>query len=237
MAEQSVVGRVVSLFRYPVKSMSAQVLDEVDVSWQGLAGDRRWAFVQDGLVRSGFPWLTVRELPVMCTYLPSFVDPLRPDKSPVMVRTPAGDDFNVTDPLLAAELGPGVRVIKHDRGVFDTFPLSLISTRTVGDLGTLVEAPLDPLRFRPNLLVEPVDDTPFPEDAWVGSVLRIGELRMRVDKRDQRCIMVNVDPKTTARDPAVLRAIGRERQACLGVYGSTVTPGRVAVGDVVSLES
>jgi uncharacterized protein YcbX len=236
MAEQT-VGRVVSLFRYPVKSMSAQVLDEVDVSWQGLAGDRRWAFVQDGLARSGFPWLTVRELPVMCTYRPSFVDPLRPDKSPVMVRTPAGEDFDVTDPLLAAELGPGVRVIKHDRGVFDTFPLSLISTRTVGDLGAIVEASLDPLRFRPNLLVEPFDDTPFPEDAWVGSVLRIGELRMRVDKRDQRCIMVNVDPKTTERDPAVLRAIGRERQACLGVYGTTVTPARVAVGDVVSLES
>jgi uncharacterized protein YcbX len=237
MANQTVVGRVVSLFRYPVKSMAAQVLDEVDVSWQGLAGDRRWAFVQGSLVRSGFPWLTVRELPVMCTYRPSFVDPLRPDKSPVMVRTPSGVDLDVVDPALAAELGPGVRVIKHDRGVFDTFPLSLISTRTVGDLGAMVEAPLAPLRFRPNLLVEPIDDMPFPEDSWVGSVLRIGDLRMRVDKRDQRCIMVNVDPTTTERDPRILRAIGRERQACLGVYGSTVTPGRVAVGDVVSIES
>jgi uncharacterized protein YcbX len=237
MANQTVVGRVVSLFRYPVKSMAVQALDEVDVSWQGLAGDRRWAFVQDSLVRSGFPWLTVRELPVMCTYRPSFVDPLRPDKSPVIVRTPSGVDLDVVDPELAAELGPGVRVIKHDRGVFDTFPLSLISTRTVGDLGAIVEAPLAPLRFRPNLLVEPIDDMPFPEDSWVGSVLRIGDLRMRVDKRDQRCIMVNVDPTTTERDPRILRAIGRERQACLGVYGSTVTPGRVGVGDVVSIES
>jgi uncharacterized protein YcbX len=216
--------------------MAAQVLDEVGVSWQGFAGDRRWAFVQDSLVRSGFPWLTVRERPVMCTYRPSFVDPLRPDKSAVMVRTPSGDDLDVVDPLLAAELGPGVRVIKHDRGVFDTFPLSLISTRTVGDLGAIVSAPLDPLRFRPNFVVEPIDDTPFPEDSWVGSVLRIGEVRMRVDKRDQRCIMVNVDPTTIERDPRILRTIGRERQACLGVYGSTVTPGRVAVGDVVSLE-
>jgi hypothetical protein len=48
--------------------------------------------------------------------------------------------------------------------------------------------------------------------------------------------MVNVDPATTLRDPAVLRAIARERQACLGVYGSTVQPGRVAVGDPVFLE-
>ena len=83
-AKNDVVGRVVSLFRYPVKSMGAQVLDEVDVSWQGLVGDRRWAFIQGGHERSDFPWLTVRELPLMWTYQPSFMDPLRPDKSPTV---------------------------------------------------------------------------------------------------------------------------------------------------------
>lgn len=236
MTEHREVARVVSLFRYPVKSMAAQVLDEVDVSWHGFAGDRRWAFTQAGHERSGFPWLTVRELPVMWRYRPSFVDPLRPDKSPTVVRTPTGEDLDVVDPALAAELGAGVRVIKTDRGFFDGFPLSLISTRTVADLGATVGVSLNPLRFRPNLLVEPIDDMPFPEEAWVGSVLRIGDLRMRVDQRDQRCIMVNVDPQTTERNAAVLRAIGRDRQACLGVYGSTVAPGRVTIGDVVSIE-
>ena len=49
-------------------------------------------------------------------------------------------------------------------------------------------------------------------------------------------MIVNVDPVTTERDPAVLRALARERQSCAGVYGSTVEPGRVAVGDPVSLE-
>jgi hypothetical protein len=236
MVNQTVVGHLVSLFRYPVKSMGAQVLDEVDVSFEGLAGDRRWAFIQDGHERSGFPWLTIRELPAMWTYRPSFVDPLRPDKSTTMVHTPTGAEFDVVDPALAAELGPGVRVIKQERGIFDAFPLSLISTRTVADLGATVGANLESLRFRPNLVVEPTGDTPFPEDAWLGSVLRIGDMRMRVDKRDQRCIMINVDPKTTTRNPAVLRALSGDRQACLGVYGSTVTPGRAAVGDVVSIE-
>jgi uncharacterized protein len=61
-------------------------------------------------------------------------------------------------------------------------------------------------------------------------------MRMRVDQRDERCVVVNVDPVTTERDPAVLRAIADERQACLGVYGSTVQPGRVAVGDAVLLD-
>ncbi len=35
------VGRVVALWRYPVKSMAAEALNEVEVSWNGLVGDRR----------------------------------------------------------------------------------------------------------------------------------------------------------------------------------------------------
>ena len=68
-------------------------------------------------------------------------------------------------------------------------------------------------------------------------MLRIGGMRMRVDKRDKRCVMVNIDPVTARRDPAILRAIARERQVCLGVYGSTVEPGRVAVGDPVMIDA
>ena len=64
------IGRVAGLWRYPVKSMAAEALDEVLVSWHGLAGDRRWAFVRPGIPRSGFPWLTIRELPEMSHYRP-----------------------------------------------------------------------------------------------------------------------------------------------------------------------
>ena len=66
----TVVGRVAALWRYPVKSMSAEELGCAEVSWQGLAGDRRWAFIRAGQVRSGFPWLTMRELPDMAHYRP-----------------------------------------------------------------------------------------------------------------------------------------------------------------------
>ena len=59
---------------------------------------------------------------------------------------------------------------------------------------------------------------------------------LRADRRDPRCVVVNVDPETTQRDPAVLRAIARQRDACLGVYGATVQPGRITVGDAVVLE-
>lgn len=230
-----VVGHVAALWRYPVKSMAAEPLDDIEISWHGLAGDRRWAFIRDGQVRSGFPWLTIRELPQLVHYRPRFAEPDRPNASRTLVRTPSGGEFDVADPLLAAELGPGVRVIKQDRGIFDTMPLSLLTVQTVAGLGQLVGADLAVTRFRPNILVDAYGRD-FPEDAWVGRVLRVGGLRMRVDARDKRCVVITVDPVTLRRNPAILAAIARERDTRLGVYGSTVEPGRVAVGDPVQLE-
>jgi uncharacterized protein len=265
------VGRVAALWRYPVKSMAPEALERVEVAWQGIAGDRRWAFVRAGQERNGFPWLTIREQPALARYQPWLVDPARPDATAVRVRTPAGIELDVDDPALAAELGrisaasepaaaetertpgssgsaqrvgrrnqiiEGVRVMKLDRGAFDTLPLSLISCQTLAGLGALVGHTLAVQRFRPNLLIDALDGAAYPEDAWVGATIRIGaaQMRMRIDKRDQRCVVVNVDPATGERDPEILRTIGRERQSCLGVYGSVVIPGAIAVGDRVTLE-
>lgn len=234
----SPAGRVVGLWRYPVKSMAAEALAEVDVSWHGLAGDRRWAFIRSDAPRSGFPWFTLRQRADLNHYRPSFVEPERPDKSPTVVRTPSGAVLEVTDQALAAELDPaGIRAIKQDRGIFDTFPLSLVTTQTLSALGEMVGDRLDVSRFRPNLLVEATDDAPFQEDHWVGRVLQIGGLRMRIDQRDGRCVVITIDPATTVRTPEILRTVARERQGCLGVYGSTVAPGRVSIGDPVVVES
>lgn len=230
------VGTLVGLWRYPVKSMAAEPLAEAEVGWHGLAGDRRWAFIRPGAERSGFPWLTLRERETMRRFTPVFADPGRPNSSTTSVRTPAGEELDVTSAELAARLGNGVRVIKQDRGVFDTLPVSLISTRTIADVERLTGRQLEAQRFRPNLLVEAVGDGAFPEEAWLGATLRIGTMRMRVDARDKRCVIVTMDPAGGARDPAILRELASRREGCAGVYGTTVAPGRVAVGDAVVLE-
>ena len=229
------IGRVARLYRYPVKSMSGESLDSVHVGWNGLAGDRRWAFVRGGLVRSGFPWLTIRECPEMWHYQPRFADESDPEKSTMLVRTPDGEELEVIDPALAKRLGHDSYVIKQGRGVFDDMPLSLITAQTIAALGSTVGITMEPRRFRPNLVIESHDGGDAPENDWIGEVLRLGEMEMRIDQRDKRCVMINVDPETTAKNHEVLRTVARERDSCLGVYGSTVKPGRVAIGDTVSI--
>lgn len=224
----SEVGRVAAIWRYPVKSMRGESLQEAEVYWHGIRGDRRFAFVRPGLERSDFPWLTIRENPAMWGYVPRLLHPERPDKSDAVVATPGGHELRVEDPALAGELGDGIRLIKQNRGVFDTAPLSLMGSRTVEAMGGW-----DARRFRPNLVIEA--GAPFAEEGWVGRVLAIGGMQMRVDRRDERCVMVDVNPDSGERDVPILKRLGREREACLGVYGTTVAPGSVRVGDPVSL--
>jgi uncharacterized protein YcbX len=211
--------------------MAAEPLRSVNVSWHGLAGDRRWAFVRPGMERSGFPWLTIREVPQLWQYQPRFTDSRNVETSEVVVETPAGREFEVADPAFAGGFGDGVRVMKQYSGVFDTFPLSLLTIQSVEQISASAGLPLTPARFRPNILIDAADDGAFPEDSWTGSVLRIGGLRLRVDQRDKRCVMVNIDPAALTSDTRVLRTIARERDARFGVYGAVVQPCNIAVGD------
>jgi len=230
------VGTVHELRRYPVKSMAAESLQSTTASWHGFAGDRRWAFIRPGSERSGFPWFTIREKPDMWRYQSRFLDPNDVEGSKTVVRTPDGAELEVVDPELARHLGEGVRVIKQYSGVFDTVPLSLLSIQSVEGLSAVVGRPLGSLRFRPNIVIDASESAPFPEDRWVGAVLRIGALRCRLDRRDKRCTMVNVDPANASSTPDVLRAIATERDAHFGMYGTTVEPGQLSAGDPVFLE-
>jgi uncharacterized protein YcbX len=235
MAER-VVGSVSALWRYPVKSMAGESLRSVIVGWHGLAGDRRWAFIRPGMERSGFPWLTIRQAPQLWHYQPYFTESGNVEASKTMVKTPDGSELEVADPALASHFGDGVRVMKQYSGVFDVMPLSLLTVQSVEQLSAMAGLPLTASRFRPNIQIDAPGIGSFPEDGWTGSVLRIGGLRFRVDQRDKRCVMVNIDPASSNGDSRVLRAIAGERDARFGVYGTAVEPGEIAVGDSVVRE-
>jgi uncharacterized protein YcbX len=99
---------------------------------------------------------------------------------------------------------------------------------------------LDRRRFRMNVLLETESDEPFLEDNWVGGTLVFGENEatgpaVHVTMPDLRCVMVNLDPDTAAKDARVMKTVARLNQNNAGVYATVVSIGVINVGDCVSL--
>ena len=241
MAERlPIVGVVQQLYRYPVKSMRGQPLDAASVYWHGLAGDRRYAFVRAGNT-SRFPWLTGREVPQLLRYSPYLGEAGDPGSAAVRVLTPDGADFAVEDAALRDELaarhGTEVQLLHSNRGVPDSAAVSILGAASVRELGERIGLTLDPIRFRPNVLVATANDRPFEEEDWLGGLLIFGDrpdsARIRANRKDPRCMMVNLDPELAEQNPAVLRAIVRERETCAGLYASVEAIGTIEVGDPV----
>lgn len=209
--------------------MAGESLEQADIGWHGIEGDRRCGFVQSRST-SDFPWLTMRQVPALTRYVPAVG----------MVVTPEGRRLAVDSEELAAELseacGGPVHLHRDARGVFDAFPLSLMSLQSVAALGAMIGRELAPHRFRTGIVADLPGSGDFPEDELMGRTIALGgSVQVRLGLRDPRYMVVNFDPETAERDPSVLRAIARRRQKCLGVYGSIVRPGAVRVGDQITV--
>ena len=70
----SVVGKVESLWRYPVKSMAGEEREELFVGYAGVYGDRLFA-IGNAAAPARFPYLTAREESGMLAYRPRFRHP------------------------------------------------------------------------------------------------------------------------------------------------------------------
>lgn len=236
------VGEVEALFRYPVKSMSGEALEDAELGWHGLGGDRRLAFrrMDD---RRGFPWLTASKLPDLLLFTPVRRGAGTAGGLPTHVRTPGGEELALFGQELAAEVGrrhgSPVEMTHLNRGIFDEASVSAITSATVGDLAGLVGHRPDVRRFRPNILISSQQSDPFEEDAWVGGVLSFGEgneaAAIAVTNWDERCPVINVDPDLGLRTPEMLKAVVRERDNKAGVYGTVIRRGRLAVGQPLYL--
>ncbi len=235
-------GVVKEVYLYPVKSMGGHAATAVFLNWHGCDGDRKYAFVQDGNT-SDFPWLTARQAPKMLHYTPYFMEPNNRAKSAITVQTPDGRHLPLESPelveSLAAHYPDKFHLIHLGVGVFDEFPISIISTETLKGLTTRVGFPVESNRFRPNIIIEPLEPIDAIEDQWVARTLAFGSAQdapsVAVSQRDPRCVLVNYDRNTLKQTPEVLREIAQHRSNGTGVYGSVVTIGAIKVGDPVFL--
>jgi uncharacterized protein len=246
--------RVEHIYRYPVKGLTAEALEEVALSpGQCLPHDRRFALVQgDAPFDPAAPaWLPKFHFGCLMrnarlALLHSAFDPRRgqlairpPDGPPLVADTRTEEGRARVAAFLADFLGAEARgtprfveASGHNFTDVATKAVSIIGLASLQALERAAGQRLDPLRFRANVYVS--GGHPWAEFDLVGQEILLGRARLRVFKRIVRCAATEVDPETGARDADPPRRL-REHfgHADLGVYAEVVEGGRVAVGDAL----
>ena len=227
------IAHVAELWRYPVKSMRGEQVDQLDLLPDGIAHDRRYAFESSAAPR-GKPLLSGAERARM------LLSTATVRNNSTYVRTPAGDEFAMDDPALLTtlELIPGtLHLVRSTSPLTDVRPIALLSTQAAGELGRELAALIDPRRFRANIVL--AFDTPtqhFPEDRLPGHTLRLGPTAtIAITERIPRCRIVTLDPETAQPDPGLMKHLDRHHSGRIGIYATTLIPGPLHVGDAVHL--
>ncbi len=258
------IGTVESLWRYPVESMSGEMMTEAFMRFSGVYGDRCYAF-KNSTARKGFPYLNANAQQQMLRYRPQFRYPERALRPPNLIEaasiapgitpanadpndlildvvTPSGAVVSVDDPALIEMLGEGLRgenhltLLRSDRALTDCRPVSLISLQTVRQVEAELGVPIDKRRFRANVYLNLPSGYGFAEDELVGRRLRLGSSAViMVLERDPRCKMISLDPDTGEHNPEVLRKVAQAHAAFAGVYCAVLVEGILTKSDSIEL--
>jgi uncharacterized protein len=258
----SIIGTVDSLWRYPVKSMRGEELDEAFASYSGIYGDRVFAF-RSSANHKGFPYFTARDQRRLLQYRPRFrypdkaahpinlVEAESRNANPLLaslaelvvdVETPDGRRLAIDDPALIEMLQANldrkhqVTLVQSQRAMTDCRPVSLFSLQSAQQLGEETGTLTDKRRFRANVYLDLASGAGFGENELVGRSVRIGpKAVVRVLERDARCVIIALNPDTGEQTPAILKKVAQAHDGMAGVYGAVMVEGMLHKGDSVEL--
>jgi uncharacterized protein YcbX len=211
--------RVAELWRYPVKSLRGEPLEEALITKAGIEGDR---LVHS--VRTSGRVLTSRTHHKLL----GLQGGLDADGVPTI------DGARWDDPralsAVRAVTEPDAELIYYDGTGperFDVLPMSVATDGGVAAVG------VDRRRFRANVYLSGVDG--LAEREWVGRELQLGDAVLGVRQVRGRCVMTTFDPDTLEQDLAVLQKIYFELDGRTALDCYVIDPGVVRVGDVAKL--
>jgi uncharacterized protein len=206
------LGTVVGLYRYPVKSLRAEPLTAAVVRSDGFAGDRGSAL----FVSSPEHARTGK------TYR---------GKENRRLHTVAA----VGDALgLARGAGLTLDVDDEAEHYFDAEPVSIVFDTWLRELEALAGRAVEALRFRPNIVAAAAPSFAFSEQALIGRHVRIGEVELDVVAPITRCVTPSYDVATGEPDPELQRTIVVQRGNIMGVYCRVAVPGTIVPGATIT---
>jgi len=132
--------------------------------------------------------------------------------------------------------------------LFNYASVHLVTTSTLRELAAAhPQGQAAMQRFRPNIVVDSVDEEGFPENDWIGKTVAIGpDVQLRVSIPCPRCVITTLPRTDLPQDSSMLRTIAQANTVdmgdfgnlpCVGVYADVIKPGRVRRGDVIRVLS
>jgi uncharacterized protein len=203
MATTETVGTVAGLWRFPVKSMQGERLEQAELTGRGLVGDRAYALIdaETGKVASA---KSVRLFPDLLGCQAAFVEPPRSDseRPPVRITLPNGatvtSDAGDSDRALSAYFRREVRLARAAPEDFsiDQYHPDIEGADPAGRRDTVVDQKLGSAFFAEAGLPSPVPVGSFfdlfPVSVLTTSTLeRLNELRPE-SRFDERRFRMNV---------------------------------------------
>ena len=241
---------IASLYRYPVKGLSPEPLQSVELkSGETLPFDRAYA-IENGpgrfdanaprhLPKINFLMLMRDErLATLRSTLDDATETLTISRDGKQVArgqltTPLGRQLieQFVAAYMKAELRGAPKIVQAPGHSFSDMAakcVHIVNLASVREVERIIGRPVDPLRFRANLYLD--DMEPWSEFAWLDREISVGPTKLGVFARTQRCEATNVDPATGARDMAIpahlMRAWGHQD---FGVYAKVVKGGEIAI--------
>lgn len=245
-----------AIYRYPVKGLSAEAMDAVDLQpGEPLPWDRAFAIENgpgrfDPLKPAHVPkisFLTLMRHADLATVSTTF----EPETQTLTISrdggqvargslaTPAGRAIIAqffAEYMKDSVKGPPKVVCAQGHVLSDATEtcVHIVNLGSVADLERSVAQPIDPIRFRPNLIL--TGAPAWSEFDWVGKTIRIGDVDFEVLERTVRCAATNVDPTSGRRDLDIPAILLRNRgHSDMGVYARVKSAGRLRTGDRVSV--
>jgi uncharacterized protein len=205
---------VAEIWRYPVKSLKGERLNEAEITKLGIPHDRQVAVIRG--INGRF--LTSRTRPKLLGLQGS----LAPDGVPT-VNGHRWDSPEALRLVQEAAMEPATLESIPAPQAFDILPL-LVATD-----GAARYLNIDHRRLRPNILLADVPE--LEERKWPGKVLAIGDVRIHLEKLRERCVMTTFDPDTQEQNPTVLQRIVYELDGTTALDSSVLVEGRIRIGD------
>jgi uncharacterized protein YcbX len=253
-------ARVTWISRTPVKALALQHLEEAELGEGGIEDDRRFY-----LVGEAGRLISNKDFPAFQLIHPSYdaaQDTLTltlTDGRVVTGTVERGEEvttrFHRRERVARLVLGPWsdvfselagepIRMVEPSTLAVDrgrNGAATLLATASLDALGEVLGArAVDGRRFRMNFGIEGLEA--HEEDTWIGRRVQVGEAVVIPHGNVGRCVITTQNPDTAVSDLDTLKGLAAYRRDIetteplpFGVHAAVAQPGRVRVGDSVSL--